>query len=105
MAEWHLITCEYPPPPRDMLMTLAPLSAAKRMASAMSAVVPPPKWLSTFTGISVASKATPATPSLLLVACAMVPVARSDSVNTSPTCTSLPRVAMMRKSTDTCQPS
>ncbi len=67
------MTFEYPPPPSDMLITLAPLSAAKRMASAMSAEVPLPKWLSTFTGISVASKATPATPSPLFVAWAMVP--------------------------------
>ena len=41
-------------PPSDMLMTWAPLSAAKRMPSATFATVPKPCFESTFTGISVA---------------------------------------------------
>jgi hypothetical protein len=67
------ITCERPPPPSDMLITWAPWSAAQRIASLIAAEVPEPKWSSTLTGIRVASKATPATPSRLLVTWAMVP--------------------------------
>ena len=56
-----------------MLITLAPLSAAKRTASAMPATVPEPLAESTLSGMMRARKATPATPMPLWVDCAMVP--------------------------------
>ena len=60
-------------PPRLMLMTWAPLSAAKRMACAMAAMEPEPRADRTLSGMIEALKATPPTPSLLFVDWAMVP--------------------------------
>ena len=54
-------------------MTLAPWSAAQRIACAMAATEPEPCAESTLSGMIVTSGATPATPSLLLVDCAIVP--------------------------------
>src|SRR5262249_60179082 len=61
-----------PGPPRLMLMTFAPLSAALRMPVATTSSVPPVSWAapnstshvldSTFTGINLTLNATPATP-------------------------------------------
>ena len=55
-------------------MTLAPLSAAKRIASAMPATEPEPEPDSTLSGMIFTLRATPATPFPLLVICAIVPV-------------------------------
>src|SRR5438128_6828232 len=70
--------------PRLMLITLAPLSAAYRIATATSSSLPPwngalPKITSqkppsAFTGISLTLNATPARPMPSLVSCPMVPL-------------------------------
>src|SRR5215831_366456 len=60
-------------PPSDMLMTLAPWSAAQRMPLAMPDTEPEPRAESTLIGMILAWKATPATPMPLCVDCAMVP--------------------------------
>src|SRR5690348_16020230 len=59
--------------PSERFTTCAPWSAAQRMPSATFAVVPQPCLLSTFTGMSVAQYARPATPFPLFVVCAIVP--------------------------------
>ena len=60
-------------PPRLMLMTFAPWSAAQRIDCAMAATEPEPFAESTLSGMIATSGATPATPSLLFVDCAIVP--------------------------------
>src|SRR6185503_10206509 len=60
-------------PPRLMLMTWAPWSAAQRIPDAMPAIDPDPRADSTLIGMIDTPNATPATPSLLLVDWAMVP--------------------------------
>ena len=54
-------------------MTLAPWSAAQRIDCAMAATEPEPRADSTLSGMIATSGATPATPRLLFVLCAMVP--------------------------------
>jgi len=54
-------------------MTCAPWSAAQRMPWAMPAIEPEPRADSTLIGMIETPNATPATPSLLFVDCAIVP--------------------------------
>ena len=64
---------ERPPPPSDRFSTRAPWSTAQRIPSAMACEVPLPDADSTFTGMSRACGAIPATPLPLPVLCATVP--------------------------------